>query len=188
MSDTDYGVFANIVAIGGSLASAAAAFQLAFQKRAKWQPPEEAVPAGTSRVAGLVAMVFVALIYVFGARIGDVRMGIITVVLLVFAIVSLLVAIRTNIENSYYYPDRTEASRKLGGTVLTDESARILKEQQGMTAQQLFADSQGEKDRVWTKASQANVNVKSTLSFIGLIGFGTCALAAAAGLVALAVN
>jgi hypothetical protein len=187
MTDTDYGVFAQIVGIAGSLASAAAAIRLAFMKRSKWQPPEEAVPAGASRLAALVAMVFIALLYVFGARLGDVRLGIITVILLAIAILSLVIAIRTNIVNSYYYPNNDEASRKLGGTTLTDEAAQI-RQTRGLTVQQLFTDAHGDKDLVWTKSSQATVSIMSTLSFIGLIGFGTCTLAAAAGLVALQVK
>jgi hypothetical protein len=47
----------------------------------------------------------------------------------------------------------------------------------------MFEDAQGDKDLVWTKDSQAAVGIRSTLSFIGLIGFGTCSLAAAAMLV-----
>jgi hypothetical protein len=62
-----------------------------------------------------------------------------------------------------------------------------MRTQKGITVQQLFTDAQGSKDLVWTKPSQATVSIKSTLSFIGLIGFGTCTLAAAAVLVSLAI-
>jgi hypothetical protein len=66
--------------------------------------------------------------------------------------------------------------------VLTDEASQI-KRDKGLTEQRLFDDAQGDKDLVWTKPSQAAVNVRSTISFILLIGFGTCSLAAAAMLV-----
>jgi hypothetical protein len=66
--------------------------------------------------------------------------------------------------------------------VLTDEAAKI-KRDKGLTEQRMFEDAQGDKDVVWTKDSQASVNTRSTLSFIFLIGFGTCSLAAAAMLV-----
>jgi hypothetical protein len=74
----------------------------------------------------------------------------------------------------------------LGGDALTDE-ATAIKTNQKRSEQQMFEDAQGDKDLVWTKSSQSRVQVKSTLSFIGLMAFGTCALAAASMLVALQV-
>jgi len=74
----------------------------------------------------------------------------------------------------------------LGGDTLTDEASTI-KEQKGCSEQLMFLDAQGDKDLVWTRESQSRVQVKSTLSFIGLIAFGTCALASASMLVALFV-
>ena len=85
----DYGVFAQIVAIAGTLASAVAAITLAFMKRAKWQPPEEALPSVASRFAALLAMVVLALLYVFGPRVGLVPLGIVTVLFFAIALVSL---------------------------------------------------------------------------------------------------
>jgi Na+(H+)/acetate symporter ActP len=180
---TDYGVFANIVAIAGSLASAAAAIGLAFKKRSKWQPPEEALPAVAARFASLLTMIVIALLYVFGARIGLTWLAVVTAAFFIIAIISLTVAIKTNITYSFYYPDNDEQSRKLGGDVLTQEAAGIRRDK-GLTEQAMFHDAQGVKDLVWTKASQASVNARSTISFILLIGFGTCSLAAAATLVA----
>ena len=179
----DYGVFANIVAIAGSLASAAAAIRLAFMKRSNWQPPEESLSAASGRFATLLAMIVIALLYVFGARVGLVWLGIVTVSFFGIAILSLAIAIKTNIQYSFYYPRRDDASRKLGGNVLTAE-ATLIKEKNGVTEQRMFEDAQGDKDLVWTKLSQASVNIRSTISFILLIGFGTCSLAAAAMLVA----
>jgi hypothetical protein len=46
-----YGVFGHLVMVGASLASAAGALRLAFMKRSKWQPPEEALPAVAARFA-----------------------------------------------------------------------------------------------------------------------------------------
>ena len=59
-----------------------------------------------------------------------------------------------------------------------------LQQKKGFTEEQMFEHAKGDKDFVWTKASQAAVAIRSTMSFIGLIGFGTCSLAAAAMLVA----
>jgi hypothetical protein len=72
---SQFGVFANIVATAGSLSAAAGAISLAFLKRSKWQPPEEAVPAAVPRVSALISMVFIALIYVFGPKMGSTLLG-----------------------------------------------------------------------------------------------------------------
>jgi hypothetical protein len=183
----DYGVFANLVAIAGSLASAAAAITLAFMKRSKWQPPQEAVPAAASRFAALLAMIVIALLYVFAAAVGLVWLAVITVSFFAVAILSLVIAIGTNTEYSFYYPKKKEEDRKLGGDKLTEEAAKI-KQEKGVGEQQMFEDARGDKDLVWTKKSQAAVGIRSTLSFIGLIGFGTCSLAAAAMLVVVFMN
>jgi len=182
-----YGVFANLVTVSGSLAAAAGAVRLAFMKRSKWQPPEEAVPTAVSRFAALLAMVVIALLYVFGGKIGQTALASITVVLFAIALTSLTIAIRTNTKYSFYYPRRNhEADRKLGGNVLTREAGRIHRDR-GLTEQQMFEDAQGDKDLVWTKASQASTMTLSTISFIGLIGLGTSTLAAAAMLVVIAI-
>lgn len=178
-----FGVFAQLVAIAGSLASAAAAIKLAFMKRSKWQPPEEAVPAAAARFALLLTMIVIALLYVFSASIGLIWLGVTTVFLFGTALFSLILAIKTNIKYSFYYPpQKTEANRKLGGDSLTSEAAKIQQEKH-LTEQQMFEDAQGDKDLVWTKDSQASINIRSTISFILLVGFGTCSLAAAAMLV-----
>jgi hypothetical protein len=185
----DYGVFAQIVAIAGSLASAVAAITLAFMRRARWQPPEEALPAVAARFAALLSMVILALLYVFGLRIGLIPVACSAVGFFVIAVICLLTAITTNITFSFHYPDDgQESSRKLGGNVLTAESIRIQQDHPGRTEQELFVDAHGSKDIVWTKRSQASVNSKSTMSFIGLIGFRTCSLAAAAMLVAMSMG
>jgi hypothetical protein len=180
---SEYGVFANVVATAGSLAAAAAAITLAFKKRAKWQPPEETVPAAVSRVSGLIAMIFIALIYVFAKDLGRIWLAVIALVFLAATVYTLTVTIRVNTTFSFYYPGMKEEDRKLGGDVLEDEAARIKAEKK-INEQQLFTDAQGNKDLVWTKASQSSIQIRSTLSFIGLIAFGTCALAAVSLLVA----
>jgi hypothetical protein len=184
----DFGVFAFLVAIVSSLAAAAGAIKLAFMKRTKWQPPEEAVANGTSRLAGLMTMIFIALLFTFGASIGLFRLAVITVSCFLIAVVALIMTISTNINYSYFYPAaRDEANRKLGGSVLMPEAAKI-KENHNQTEQEMFEDVKGAKDKIWTRASQSYVNIRSVLSFIALIGFGSCALAAAGMLVAVATS
>jgi len=178
----EYGVFGNLVAIAGCLSAATAAIALSWMKRVKWQPPEEALPKGVSRMSGLVAMVAIALIYVFGNALEVKWLAAICVVLLLIALAALVVTIRTNIKYSFYYPDRTEKCRLLGGSVLTEEAAGIAREKR-RTEQQMLEDLQGERDLLWTRDSMAAVNISSTISFIALIAAGTSAVAAAAMLV-----
>src|SRR5262249_1571193 len=145
--------------------------------------PEETVPAGVARLSSLIAMVFVGVIYVFAKDIGAVILAVIAVGCLVIAIYALTQAIQTNTTYSFYYPEDKEADRKLAGDTLTPEAAKIQKDK-SLGEQQMFSDAQGRKDLVWTKESQARIQVRSTLSFIGLIAFGSCALAAVSMLVA----
>jgi hypothetical protein len=180
---TDYGVFGNIVGTAGTLSAASAAIALSWMRRTKWQPPEEALPKVGSRVAGLVAMILIANLYVFAPSIGSVSLAIVSACLLLIAIIALSITIRTNITYSFYYPKDVESNRVLGGSALTVEAANIVRDHQ-FSEQKLFSQAQGDKDLVWTKDSQASVNLKSTLSFIALIAFGTAALAASAMLVA----
>jgi hypothetical protein len=180
---SEYGVFADVVATAGALSSAAAAITLAFMKRSKWQPPEEALTAVASRFAALFAMIVIALLYVFSVRLGLNGLAILTVVFFLIAIVALWLVISNSINHSYYFPAaEIETNRKLGGNILTAEAIKIAREK-GRSEKQMFQDAQGDKDLVWTRQSQFAVNIRTTLAFMALIGFGTCSLAAAAMLV-----
>jgi Na+(H+)/acetate symporter ActP len=179
---TDYGDFGNLVTTAGCLAAAGGAITLSWMKRAKWQPPEEALPKIGARFAGLIAMVFIAIVYVFGGTMGLAYLAYLSGVLLLAAVIALSITIFTNITYSFYYPSRTEENRLLGGSVLTEEAAGI-KKRKGQSEQEMLGDLQGERDKLWTKRSQAFVNLRSTLSFIVFLAFGTSALAAAAFLV-----
>src|SRR5262249_11274209 len=137
---SDYGQFANVVGIAGSLAAAAGAITLAFQKRARWQPPEETLPAATARVSGLIVMVFIALIYVFAKAMGALALAIIAVLCLAVALAALIDAIRVNVTYSVYYPKgdgKNEKNRKLGGSAFTAE-AEAIRKSKGIGEQQLL--------------------------------------------------
>jgi protein-S-isoprenylcysteine O-methyltransferase Ste14 len=112
-----FGPLAYLVSTAGSLAAAASAIGLAFTERAKWQPPEEAVPAGTSRVSALVAMVFVAIIYVLGNTVGLISLAAITILFLLLAIICLVTSISTNIRYSFFYPTRDEKGTLSGAAL-----------------------------------------------------------------------
>ena len=188
-SAADYGVFAQIVAIGGSLAAAAGAFTLGFVKRSRWQPPRETVPDGTSRLSSLITIVFVGLIYVFGAQVGQIALGSLAAVLVVAAVWALTVTITTNIGYAYHYPEpKTEANRVLGGDELTPEAEAIRAKRKNRSIEDLLIDAHGQKDLVWTRPSQARIAVRSTLGYIALIAAGACAIAAVSMLVAIAIG
>ncbi len=185
---TDYGEFANLVATVTSLVAAGAAITLAFTKRSKWQPPEEAVSAAVSRIAALMTAIGIAFLYVFASKMQSGALAIVSACLFAATLLAVLVAISVNIRRSFYYPAiRVEENRVLGGSKLTPEAAKIHSER-GFTEQRLFEDAQGDKDLVWTRPSQVSVNLQSTLSFIILIGAGGCALASAGALVATSIK
>jgi hypothetical protein len=178
-----YGVFADVVSSVTSLVSAAGAIRLAFMGRARWRPPEEVVSSGVTKLSGLVTAVGIAVLWVFRAELSMGVLAILAALGVLLATAALMMAIYVNIRHAYYYPaQRTERNRKLGGATLTEEAARICRER-GRTPQMLFEDAQSDKDLVWTRPSQALVNIASTLSFIVLIASGSCALAAAGLLV-----
>jgi len=178
----DYGVFGNLVTTAGCLAAATGAIALSWMKRANWQPPEEALPKVGARFSSLVAMVFIAIIYVFSPTMGLPYLAGLSGMLLLVALVALSITILTNIKYSFHYPSRAEQNRLLGGSVLTAEAARI-KSRFEQDEQEMLEQLQGDRDKLWTKDSQAIVNLRSTLSFIVFVAFGTSALAAAAFLV-----
>lgn len=181
---TEFGFLSNLVAIAGCLAAATTAIALAWMKRVKWQPPEEVLPKIGSRFSGLVAMVVVALIYVFGKRIGLEMLAVVNLILLLVAIVALSVTITTNVKYSFYYPKgREEKNRLLGGGILTEE-AREIAMNKHQSEQEMLEDVRGARDKIWTRSSMAVVNLRSTISFVFLVAFGTSALAAAAMLLA----
>jgi len=180
---TDYGVFANLGATVSSLVAVTTAILLGFQKRARWQPPQEAVPFAVSRFASLMTALGVGLLYVFAGQMERWVLASLAVGLFIVAFAALLVAISVNIRHSYYYPARAiEKNRTLGGDQLTAEAAGI-QHNKGCNPQQMLEDAKGKKDLVWTRKSQASVAIRSTLSFVILIGAGGCCLAATGMLV-----
>lgn len=184
---SDFGLFANIVAIAGSLAATTGALRIAWMKRAKWQPPEEAVPGAVGKIASLFSMVFVGLLYVYGSsEIGQGWLAIISIIGLIFAIIFLSVTIYFSVKYTFTITQKGK-DRVLGGGELTVEAKKIEKKY-AQTRQQMFWDSQGDKDLVWTKESQAIVQIVCTIAFIGLIASGTAAVAAISNLIAIMVN
>ncbi|TGR83836.1 hypothetical protein EN866_33740 [Mesorhizobium sp. M2D.F.Ca.ET.223.01.1.1] len=181
---SEYGAFANVVAIAGCLTAAAGAIGLAWMKRTSWQPPEDSVPHAVSRLSGLLSAVFIGVLYVFSGQLGRVYIAGIAAFCGIVSLVALYICIDTNTRHSYNSKTAGADRRVLGGNVLTNEATKI-KNKHRQTIQQMFTDAQGDKDLVWTRESQALIQNKSTFSFIALITFGTCALASVSILVSL---
>lgn len=176
---SEYGVFANVVAIAGSLAAAAGAIGLAWMRRARWQPPEEAVSQGTAKVAGLVSMVAIALLYAFGAdQLGKAGLARIALIGLGIVIVSLSLTTLLSVSRTFQKADK----KILGGFRLTAEARRV-QEQHQQSEQEMLDTVRA--DKVWTRGSIALCHMLATLGFTTLIASGTISLAAAANLVAL---
>lgn len=174
---TSYGIFADIAGTALALAAAATAIGFAWTKRAKWAPPEEAVPKGVARLASLGAMVALAAIFARGESV----LGLEGLILLagssfLVALVGLVVSTYISTTRTFTYAD---GRRTLGGFRLTDEAAGIARKR-NINEKQMFADAQGDHDLVWTRGSRAAVQIAATLAFIVLILGGTISLTAAA--------
>jgi len=172
---TDYGALKDTVAIAGSLVAAGSAIAVSWTRRAKWMPPEETVPAATSRVSGLVCAVIIGVLYPLRLRIGQVPMLGVAGMSLSIALVALIVSIWVNTAHGFAY----EGKRILGGFRLTDE-ATAIKVKRRWNEQQLLTNANGNPDLVWTKGSTAAAQIVSTLGFIFLIAAGSIALASVA--------
>ena len=183
----DYGQFKDVVAIAGSILAAGTAIRLGWMRRAKWMPPAESVPGGTVKVSALVCSVVIAVLFLVRSQLGLVLMVVIAGVCLVLTLIALAVSIFTNTTYSFVRrPHGQKAeTRMLGGSRLTDEALSINQKkkaanQPGLTVQQLFEYSHFKPDLVWTKESQALVQIASTMGFILLQVAGSIALASAA--------
>lgn len=181
---TDYGVFAQMVAGGSAALAAATALSVMFLKRSRWQPPRQSVPDAVARLASLASVVFVGLVWAYRGEMGREWMAVTAVICVGIALFALWVTIRTNTHHSYYHPaEQVEANRLLGGYELTPQAKEII-ERKRLTPQTLLTQGQGDKDLVWTRASQADVQARSTMGYILLITAGTSGFAAIGALVA----
>jgi hypothetical protein len=182
----DYGALSGVVAVSGSLIAAASAIGLGWMRRAKWLPPQEAVPGGTAKISALICAVVIGLLYARRAEIGFGPLCWVASACLVIAVVALLASVFVNTTYSFTRRPRGQPlSRILGGWTLTEE-AESIRTRRRLSVQQLFENANYQSDLVWTKASQAGVLVISTFGFIALQAGGSVALASAALVVSLA--
>lgn len=169
------GPLAFIVKYAGFVIALGVAIRFGWMRRAKWMPPEEAVPDATTKVATLFTGVAIAFLYGFAeSGVGTVRMGWIAVICFVLTAVALGVTIYLSVTLSF--EDKTRAKRVLGGFKLTDE-AKAVREQRHLAVDQIFEDSLYKKDRVWTRSSQAFAQIFVTFGFLTLQIAGSILLA-----------
>ncbi|EKY30390.1 hypothetical protein HMPREF0185_00441 [Brevundimonas diminuta 470-4] len=184
----EYGVFAQMVAGGSAALAATTALSVMFLKRSRWQPPKQSVPDGVARVASLISVVFVVLIWAYRNEMGREWIAVTAVSCAIITVIALAVTIKTNTRHAYYYPaEEIERNRLLGGHALTEEANEIAARKK-LGPQTLLEHAQGAKDKVWTRESQAEVQVRSTMGYIALIAAGTSGFAAIGALVATFVS
>lgn len=179
----DYGPFATIVAASGSILAMGAALLFGWRGRAKWEPVEEDVPRAPAKVASLIAVLIVVIIW---AQLNDAshkqQLIRIEVIGLVCLLISLLIY---GLLNAFIYKKvvakngSTKEIKVIGGLWLNDVARNHLKATESTrptTPQEMFAQSEYEKDRLWPRASQQLASMLFTLGYVGLIVSGTVAL------------
>ena len=63
MNESTYGPMTELVKYSGMLMSAGLAIGVAWRRRANWEPCEEDVPKGPTRMAGLLSAIAIAIIW-----------------------------------------------------------------------------------------------------------------------------
>lgn len=179
----DYGQLKDVVGAATALMAAVSAVGVTWLRRAKWMPPEESVPGGTLRVAGLVSALAIGILFLERHKLGLDTMLVIGGISGFITIISLAISIYTNTRYSFVYPENGKRGmpiiRTLGGHKLTAEAHHIA-EQRRMEPQALFENAGYNKNLVWTQSSQALVQTASVLGFIALQASGSIALSAIA--------
>ena len=189
----EYQVLGDVVAIAGSLMAASAAIGLAWMRRAKWMPPTETVAGGTAKASALICAVLVAILYLLRQQIGFANLSYLAIFLLVCMLIGLGVSIYVNTASSFVKRiakgkgSATEEIRILGGFALTLEAASVA-ETKRLEQQALFENANYKADLVWTKHSQATLQVTSTMGFVVLQVCGSLALATASMLISLSAS
>lgn len=187
---SNYGVLRPVVSGAGSIIAAGAAIALTWRGRAKWEPSEEDVKEGPQRVGGLVAAIFIAILWfenkgspkshllIFVAIIGA---AICVVTLLVY---SFLIAMKT-FTLKRVVNGAVKEQKIIGGFKRTANTKTELKKHGNLTMQDLFAGTAYDADKVWTPRSRAVAKVIFVACYLVLTVSGTVALAGAAMLISL---
>jgi hypothetical protein len=184
MNESEYGPLADLVKYSGMLMSAGLAIGLAWRRRANWEPCEEDVPKGPSRVAGLLSAIAIAIVWseysTLAAKDGltkaAVILGVCALMFLLFY--GFLIANQVFEEKFSPKKNKVETRKVVGGFRLTVEAKKQLRK--AGSVQQLFEGSAYKPDLVWTRGSRSLAKQAFALAYIGLNLSGTMALSCAA--------
>ena len=175
------GPLAFIAKYAGFIIALGVAVRFGWMRRAKWMPPEEAIPDATAKVASLFTGVAIAFLYVFADRgIATAGMGWIAVVC--FALTAMALGVTIYLSVTLSFEDKSLGKRVLGGFTLTEE-AKTIRKRRRLEPNQLFENSHYNKDFVWTRLSQAFAQILVTFGFLTLQIAGSILLADGAILV-----
>lgn len=180
---TEYGDLAPLVKVAGWLVSAAWAVIFVWRGRSgRWAPIEEAIPGGTSRVAGLLTAIGLALLW--WQQAADLTQGrwlmsvlFPAVACVVFAFIVSTFALKVLTYDGARAPI-------IGGLWLTPD-ARAVRKQGKDTIQNILAGNEFEPDRVWPRLSRAAAIILLLALYLALTVAGSLALASGAILVLL---
>jgi hypothetical protein len=187
---SNYGVLRHVVSGASSIIAAGAAIALTWRGRAKWEPSEEDIRQGPQRVGGLVAAIFIAVLW-FENKSSPKSHLLISVAIIGAAICvltllaySFLIASKT-LTLKYVVNGVVKERKIIGGFRRTANTKTVLKERKNLTMQELFAGTAYDVDKVWTPRSRAVAKVIFVACYLALTVSGTVALAGAAMLISL---
>ena len=186
------GVLAQAVATAGSLIAAVAAFSLCWKGRSNWEPVEQDIPRASQKVGSLLIAIAIAIMwYRFvhqrsltadNLTLISIYCGLATLIFLL--LYSLLIGVF--VYSKTYVVDaqnHVAESKIIGGLWLSSHAKTVLRSGP-LTVALLFKGSGYNEDLVWSKISRSLAKLLFQLGYIGLVGGGTCALAAIALLIA----
>jgi hypothetical protein len=181
---SNYGPLAGVVGTVGAILSAGGAITLAWKRGADWLPPEDDVPKGPARVAGVLTTIAIAAMWLETGRALYARdLERISGICAVITVLALLTYVF--LMNVFVYQRRMinrggheESRRIIGGFCLTAAARTGL--QQATTIQRLLDGAGNDPDLVWTRASRAMAKICFIVAFLGLQVGGSLAISAIA--------
>lgn len=182
----DFGPFSSTVGIAGSLVAAVGALALSWRGRAKWEPDEEDVSRGAQKVAGLVSVIGVGVLWALYhdatsphetplLALSFSAAGVTVGALLIYG---MLIAALT------YDALKPRRRKIIGGFVLTPFAKKALSDLETTgkpaTMQEIFASNGYEPDKVWNRVSRAAAKQTFAAAYILLSVSGTLGIASVA--------
>ncbi|HYE24709.1 MAG TPA: hypothetical protein VEG32_05865 [Clostridia bacterium] len=192
----DFGIFAPIVAAGGTIIAMGFALAVAWKGKSDWEPVEEDFPKLLRRIGGTVSACIVALIWVQWYGVGHMRTltslaawclgGLIASAIVYIMLYSVVYKAVRVLPNTSRANPRTEEVRVVGGLWLRESAKKRLNRKGGPeTVQELFEGAAYDKDLLWDKSVQQLSKALFAIGYLGLTTTGTVALGVTSILVAL---